>query len=132
MQIVEKSLQGFEFKLENESNVSYINDKDLKKKAKKLVENVSKKFKGNYCLFNLYLNKEGHRYGLIYADIDESEVSNIQEAEKINHTQLLQLHQMLKTSGLHLDYFFVMTYYDHIDRKAGSCLISTALSHEVY
>ncbi len=105
-------------------------DKKLCLEASSLVEGCQASLQGEYSFYSICL-KGNQVYGLIHAFYNESSSITEYNVESVVKKDCLYLHQQLKQSTLNLDYFFVMPYFDYLDKKRGSSLYESVLTNKI-
>jgi hypothetical protein len=112
-------------KYNNENPPLNIHNNELTISIEQLILSCFEQLHGEYKLYSFY-QKDNQLYGLIHAEYYESNDITLESMKAISLQDGKYLHAQLKNSGLHLDYFFILPYFNYKERKK-SCILFDAL-----
>lgn len=105
-------------------------DKKLTAEAENLIDRCQTSLHTEYSFYSIYLQGSSV-YALVHAFYNESDEIREDNLESIVKKDCQYLQGQLIKSNLNLDYFFVMPYFDYIDKTKGSVLYESVKTNEI-
>lgn len=100
----------------------------LRENVEALFENCKKYMHGEYSLYTIYEDSNDNKkvtYGLVYAEYFEKDCGKEEQFLATLMHDAIMLHKKLLKSGLALDYYRIMPYYNSIE--GSSVLYNTSI-----
>lgn len=106
-----------------------VNDEYLNENLQKLINESQSELRGEYEIYCIYQKPLGStvRYALTYAEYVESEELKYEDINRIIFEDGNLIHDKLKAANLECDYFYIMPYFEFIDKNIGSVLFNNSI-----
>lgn len=112
----------------------HVYEEELVEGIKKIIKESQPQLRGEYQFYCIYQKPLGStiRYSLIHTFYNESEKVKYENMDRIIFEDGNLIHDKLKESKLECDYFFIMPYFDFLDKSKSGVLLNDRIyeTHE--